>query len=236
MVEGDLFREVNEELRRERLKQLWDRFGSWVLTGAAVIVAVVGGYKYWQYWTAQQSAAAGARYVAALSLVEDGQQAEALEAFKAMAADAPAGYRLLAHLQMAGLAVKEDRIDDALAIYDAIVGDRGADQLLRDYATVQSAMLRVDKEDWTKIKNRLNQLIGAESPWRFSAREIVGLAAYRAGKMDEAERLFNDILSEPGVPTGVRQRANVMLALIIGAGASAKAGSKAKAEAAEKTN
>ena len=106
---ADIFQEVQEDLRRDRLKALWDRYGTLVVALMVVVVAVVGGWRGWQYYENQQAAAAGDKYEAASKLSADGKTAEARAAFAALSADAPAGYRTIAKLREADEAAKADK-------------------------------------------------------------------------------------------------------------------------------
>jgi hypothetical protein len=46
---------------------------------------------------------------------------------------------------------------------------------------------------------------------------MLGLSAYRLNDMGEAERQFTALVSDPGTPPNLRERADMMLALILGA-------------------
>ena len=75
---------------------------------------------------------------------------------------------------------------EAVAAFEAIAKESGVDPLLADYAALQAAMLRLDSASWTDMQNRLNGLAADGNAWRFSARELLGLAAQKAGKTEEA--------------------------------------------------
>ena len=95
---ADIFQEVQEDLRRDRLKAIWDRYGTAIVVVAALIVAGVGGWRAYGSYQAQAAATAGDRYEAAAKLAEDGKSDEARKAFAAIVADGPAGYRAIARL------------------------------------------------------------------------------------------------------------------------------------------
>ena len=59
---GDLFREVDEELRSDRFQEFWNRYGKILIGVAVAIVLATGGYRYYEYYTAKQAAEAGDRY------------------------------------------------------------------------------------------------------------------------------------------------------------------------------
>ncbi len=215
MSDGDFIREVDEAVRQDELKRLWDRFGVYIVLGAVLIVAGVAGYKGWVYWKETQSANAGARFTGALTLSEDGKIEDADAAFRDLVSQAPAGYRALSRFQLAAAAVKAGKPADAVKAYDALAADSSIDEVLQGFATVQAATLRVDEAGLDEIRKRVGPLADGTGPWRHSAREILGLAAYRAGDDAEAERYFTRALVDPGIPQNMRRRAEMMLALVV---------------------
>ena len=98
---SDIFHEVDEEVRREQLKKLWDRYSIYLIALAVLIVAGIGAWRGYEYWVAKKAAAAGAAFEAAVTLSEQGKHAEAEAAFAKVAAEAPQGYRVLARFRAA---------------------------------------------------------------------------------------------------------------------------------------
>lgn len=216
MSDRDFFREVDEAVRHERYRQLWDRYGLYAIAAAAFIVLAVAGHKAWTYWQERQAQETGAKFTQALSL-EDGPDAvQAREMLASLAEKGPEGYRVLARFQLAAAEAKAGELDKAVAAYDALARDSSVDPILRGRARLQAAGLRLDKADYAEMEERLKGLIESNSAWRFSARELLGLSAYRLNDMREAERQFSALLSDQGTPPNLRDRADMMLALIVG--------------------
>jgi hypothetical protein len=216
MSDRDFFREVNEAVRQDRYKQLWDQYGIYAIGAAAAVVLAVAGHKAWTYWQDKQAQEAGAKFTQALSLEDGPEAATAREMLAAMAEKGPEGYRMLARFQLAAAEAKAGELDKAVAAYDALAKDPSVDSILRDSAQLQAAALRLDKADYSEMEQRLKGLIESSSAWRFSARELLGLSAYRLNDMREAERQFSALLSDQGTPPNLRERADMMLALIVG--------------------
>jgi hypothetical protein len=218
MTDRDSFlREVDEAVRHDRYQQLWDKYGVYALVLAVLVVAGVAGYKGWTYWQQKQAQEAGAKFTQALSLEDGAEAAKAREMLTALAESGPEGYRVLARFQLAAAAAKAGETDKAVADYDALADDASVDPILRDHATLQAAALRLDKADYAEMERRLKGLIESASAWRFSARELLGLSAYRLNNMREAERQFSELVGDQGTPPNLRERADMMLALIVGA-------------------
>ncbi len=98
---SDIFNEVDEEVRREQLKKLWERYSNLIIGIAILVVLAVGAWRGYEFWQARKAAEAGAAYEAALKLSEEGKHSEAEEAFGKLAAQGTAGYRVLARMRQA---------------------------------------------------------------------------------------------------------------------------------------
>ncbi|MBQ0817574.1 MAG: tetratricopeptide repeat protein [Hyphomicrobiaceae bacterium] len=216
MSDNSFFREVDEAVRHDRFKALWDRYGVYILVGAALIIAGVASYKGWVYWSDRQAQEAGAEFTQALAL-ETGSDAEkARDAFASLAESGPSGYRVLARFQLAANEAKAGETDKAVAAYDTLSVDGKVDPILQGLATVRAAGLKIDDADYAEMERRLKGLIDTNSPWRFSARELLGLSAYSHGDLPAAQEQFTALVSDQGTPPNLRERANVLLALIAG--------------------
>ncbi len=217
-------REVNEEIRRERLQRIWERYGLFIVAAAVALLLGIIAYKVWEARLLTAREVAGARFEQAVRLAQAGRSEDALKEFQSLAANAPPGYQALARLRIAAADGRSGKSDAAVAAYEAIAKDQAVDSIIRDFASFEAANLRVDKADWTEIENRLTPLIQDTSAWRAVARETLGLAAYKAGKLAEARKLFEQILSDRRTPQSISERTLLMLSLLTDAEA-AKAGS-----------
>ena len=211
-----LLREVDEELRREQFQKLWEQYGTYMIAALAAVVLSVGGYKWWEGRRAAQAEQAGQRFEEALGMATEGKAEEARKVFTSIAAGSGASYPQLAQLALAGQAVKAGKTEDASAAYDA-AARRSSDPLIKDYARLQSAALKIDTADFTEVQNRLNDLIGDKSPWRFMARELLGVAAIRSGKLDEARNTLAPLSADLRAPATVRERAGALMSLVVAA-------------------
>ena len=217
MSNTDLVREVDEELRKEQYEKLWAKYRSAILVGAGLIVAIVAGYKGYQGLRESQAAAAGSQFDAATSLSQSGKAEDAAKALAAVASGGSGAYPQLAKLRLAALAAADGKTEDALTQYDAVATGSGGDATLRGLARINAAQLRLDKSDFTSMQNQLNDLATADGIWRNSARELLGLSAYKAGKLIEADDYFAAILADKDGHGAVSKVAVLMRELILAA-------------------
>ena len=221
----NFLREVEEELRRERFERIWKEYGTFILAGAALIVIGVLGYKYVENRRLTAAQTTGQRYEGAVDLASSGKDGSAEKEFAAIVAEGTGGYPELAWLQLAGVLLKQGKKADAIAAYDELAKS-GTDPLLRDYAALQAAGARLGEADFTEMQNRLTPLMADMSPWRYSARGLLGVAAFKAGKPDEARTVLTPLLVDQKTPASIAERAQIVLAEI----AAAEIGKKAAAE------
>ena len=209
-----LLREVEEEIRREQMQKMWQRYNGLILGAAALIVLAVAGYKFLETRRIAAEQSAGAEYAAAESLSDDKKKDEAEAAFKKLADEGPSGYGSLAKLQLAGAQVKDGKAADAIATYDSLAKDSGVDNLLKSFAQLQAASLRMPDADYAEIQNRLTPLAGDDAPFSKSARELLGVAAYKAGKYDEARKYLEPLLIDPNASEALQDRVKIVMSNI----------------------
>src|SRR5262249_22065480 len=150
----DIFQEVDEEVRREQLKKLWERYGGYLIAACIVVVLGVGGWRGYEWWQAEQAAPSGAAFEPAVALAGSGNHQEAARAFAKLSADGTTGYGVLARLRQAAELASVDR-KAAVAAYDAIAADNRPGQVVQDLAAVRASFLLVDTAPYSDILRRL---------------------------------------------------------------------------------
>ena len=209
----DIFHEVDEEVRREQLKKLWERYGGYLIAACVVVVLGVGAWRGYEWWQAKQAAQSGAAFEQAVTLAESGKHAEAAAAFAKLSADGTAGYRVLARLREAAELATTDR-KAAIAAYDAIATDNRVGQVIQDIAAVRAGYLLVDSAPYSEILQRLEPATAPDRAFRHSAREILALSAWKSGDVAATRRWTEMIMGDPQTPPGPRSRAQMLSELI----------------------
>ncbi|MGX1322185.1 hypothetical protein AB7M17_005638 [Bradyrhizobium sp. USDA 377] len=210
---SELFDEVDEAVRREQLKKLWDKYSIYFIALMVLVVVAVGGWRGYQYLEAQKAAEAGAAFEKAVELSEQGKHAEAETAFTELAAKAPSGYRTLARLRAAAEAASRDP-KAAAKLYDDVAADRGVGGEWQDLARIRAAGLLVDSASYADIQQRLEASATPKSTFRHTAREMLALSAWRNNDMTAARKWLDAIAEDGETPPGLRSRAEALAALL----------------------
>jgi hypothetical protein len=209
---SDIFREVDEEVRRERLKQLWDRYGNGAIALALIIVIAIGGWRAYQWWEAKKAAEAGAQFEAALKLSSEGKHEEAEAAFEKLASQGTAGYRTLARFRAAEELSKRDP-QAAVRVYDALAADAHIGQTLQDLAAIRAGLVLVDTVSYGELRSRLELLTAEDRPFRHTARELLALSAWRAGDGAAVKHWVDILMTDAGTPADIRNRVEMLSTL-----------------------
>ena len=214
---SELFDEVDEEVRREQLKKLWDKHSVLIIAAMVLVVAAVAGWRGYQYLEAKKAAEAGAAFEKAVALADQNKHAEAEAAFTELAAKAPSGYRTLARLRAAAEVAARDAKGDpkaAVKLYDDIAADRSVGAEQQAVAKIRAAGLLIDTASYAEILQRLEASAGPRSTFRHSAREMLALSAWRNNDMTAARKWLDEIGNDGETPPGLRSRAEALQALL----------------------
>jgi hypothetical protein len=210
---SEIFDEVQEEVRREQLKKLWERYQTLIVAVAFLIVAGVGGWRGYIYWENKKAQEAGAQFEAAATLAEQKKSAEAEVAFQKLATEAPQGYRTLARFRAAAEVATRDAAA-AVKMYDDIASDRNTAAAEQDLAALRAGSLLVDTASYADVKARLEPLTGADRTYRHSARELLAVSAWRSKDLTAARQWIDAINTDALSPPTLRSRMDALQALL----------------------
>ena len=210
---SELFDEVDEDIRRDQLKRLWDQYSIFIIAGVILIIAAVGGWRGYQYLEAKKAAEAGAAFDAATELSEQNKHAEAEAAFTKLAATAPSGYRMLARMRAAAETASRDP-QAAAKMYDDIAADRSFGSSEQNLAKVRAASLLVDTAAYPDMLQRLQTAAAPGETYRHTARELLALSAWRANDSAATRQWLDMIANDGETPASLRTRAESLQALL----------------------
>jgi len=191
-----VFREVDEELRNERMNKLWRQFGPYVIGVAVVIILIVAGNEAWRWWQTSTANNGAEQFTAALDVVESGDIAAGQTALQEVINSGSGQYPVLAQFRSAALLAKEGKTTEAVAAYDTLM-TTSSDIRLRELAAIFAAYLLVDAGDPLLVTQRVGEMQEPTHPMRNAAREAIGLAHYKAGNYVDARVLFDAIAADP---------------------------------------
>lgn len=209
---SDIFREVEEEVRQERLQKWWKKYGNYVVAGVSILVIGVAGWKLWERYDLQQRMKASSQIESAAQMSAAGQSDLAAQAYAQIAKKAPSGYALVAQLNQADELLATGRTNDAVALYMKVAEHDKAG--IGDVARMRAAWAQGDKLSTEELKTLLAPLNDGKSKWRYMARELLAYRALHDNNTAVAGKEFAALAADKDAPTSLRQRADAMATLI----------------------
>jgi hypothetical protein len=218
MSDDGFFREVDQELRQDKAKALWDNYGPAAIGLAVLVVLGTAAYVGYDYFVSTRANRSGDAFSQALNLAHDGKNDEALAALDQLEKDGHGAYPVLARLRAATVLADKRDTDGAVQAFDAVSADNAVPVSIRDIARLRAGILLVDNGSYDDVAKRVEVLAVDTNPLRHSARELLGLAAWKEGRLSDAQKFFDQIGNDEAAPRNVRERANLMTELIRGSG------------------
>lgn len=219
MADDSFFREVNEEMRQDQARALWDRYGPAVLALAVLVVLATAAWVGYDYWNTSRANRSGDDFSQALALANEGKNDEALGALQVLESEGYGAYPLLARMRAATVLAAKGDFAGAVAGFDAVAADGSIPASIRDMARLRAALLLVDNGSYADVAGRVETLATDTNALRHSAREAMALSAWKEGRAADALTLLEQISADDGAPRNVRERATLLAELIRGQGA-----------------
>lgn len=209
----DIFREVDDEVRRARAEALWRRYGGALVALAVLVVAAVAGWRFWDASRQRAIEASGARFEQALDAARTGNADTADATLAELARSGAGGYAILARIRAAGELARRDPADGA-ARFEELARDGALKAPLPDFMALRGAQARLAAGEPEKARPVLERLAAPPNPWRHAAREMLATLALSTGDADAAGRRLDEIVVDPETPPGTRARAELLLGLV----------------------
>jgi hypothetical protein len=209
----DFFREVDEEVRRDRVLKFWQKYQNWLIGGALLLVIGTGAWRLYENNRISTAEAAGARYEAALRALASGNKDEAQTALAGLENDKSQGYAMLARFLAADLTAAKDP-EAGVKAYEALAADPNVGSSMQAAAQVRAAMIWIDREDPKKFILRFTPYATAGKPFVNTYRELLALAAFKSGDYEGAGKWLDQIVVDGNAPPGLRNRAQALLGLV----------------------
>ena len=211
---SDIFREVEEDVRRERLQKLWKAYGSYAVVAIALLFAGIAGWQVWERREQQERQKVSDAFIAAQRITNP---QSAASAFADMARTAPTGYAQVARLSQAGAMLTSGQRDGAIDLYKQIAKDDSG--LIGSVARLRAGWALAETASRTELVELLKPLDQPGNAWRLNAREVLAYADYRAMDTKSALTKYSELAADPESPQGLRSRAQAMAAFLKNGGA-----------------
>jgi hypothetical protein len=213
-------REVDENLRRDRMRDFGKKYGAWLVVAMVLFLVASGGFIWWQQHKLQQSEKQVQQLAEIFKNIGAGAPGNAPQQLDELAEDGGKAVRATALFTRAALAIQQNDLKLAIAKYAQIAGDSTLPQPYRDAAVIRQTALEFDQLQPQQVIARLQPLTKPGNPWFGTAGEMTAMALIKQGQKAQAAQLFAAIAKDTSVPDQIRAR-SVQIASTLGVDASA---------------
>lgn len=213
-LEDGLIREVNDDLRHDKLKEIWEKYGTYIIVLVVLLIgstAVFEGYKSWKTSVENKEAQS---FISAIAEIDEGKTEEGLKSFEDIANNARTEFKYLAKLQISNIYFKNGQTEEAIEKLKEIYSDKSVGKSLRNIAAIKLVSHTIDTADAESIRQILEPMVVEQNAFRYAAKEMLGLLEIREGNLEAAKTIFEELSSDSLVAAGIKQRAEEMLLLI----------------------
>jgi hypothetical protein len=207
-------REVDEEVRRDRMASIWTRYGRWIVVGFLAALAAFAGYLFWRNYQQTVAGEEGEKLQTAYDALAASNPTAAAKPLAELATSRSDGNRALAKFTQADVLLQRDDFKGAAAKFAEISRDDDLAPAFRDLALIRQTVAEYDTLAPQAVIGRLGPVAVPGNAYFGSAGELVAAAHLRAGRRDQAGRLFGQIARDANVPATLRQRAVQMAGLL----------------------
>jgi len=200
-------REVDEELRQEKLANIWKKYRMLVYTGVVAIILGTIGFEWYQAWQTKIRLAESDRYDNATVMIVQGQTNEAINALEQLAKDGQTGYRYLAQMQVAGILLKEDETEKGLSYLKSLSENTEAPQALQEAALLSYVGHQIDTGNAAQLQSILKPILSQpEDAFYGVAVELSALLYIKSNQVDQAKSLLNSALQNTSLEPQTKER------------------------------
>ena len=201
---SDIIRQIDEDLRREKLSKIWNKYGLYAVSTIIVIVFTVIGYQLNVSISKSKNEILVETFIKATN---DNNFIEQIPLYEEIISSNNEYLSGLAALRTSNLQVQNGNIEEGYSTLEKIAENIEYDVVIRDLATYLLFMAKMeDPDDLASNLNLTNERIES-SPFKYSFLEIIAVRKLILGDYAEAKKDFEDLISNLDLPIEIRNRA-----------------------------
>ncbi|MBE6444966.1 MAG: tetratricopeptide repeat protein [Alphaproteobacteria bacterium] len=214
LAEDALINEVSEEVKNDQMKQLWNKYGLFVIIFVALALTVAVSFETFKSWINKKNEEISNAYAVAVSLQIQGRTEESLKIFETISQKSNL-YSDIAKLQMANIYLEQEKNDKAIEILEFLSQGKGDNEQMQEIAILKLAGLKLEAgSPAEEIKHLLSPLIQSDGRNYTVAHELLAMLAIRDKNFNEAKQEYEYILASANSSDTLKSRAQDMITIL----------------------
>ncbi|MDO4184116.1 MAG: tetratricopeptide repeat protein [Rhodospirillales bacterium] len=214
-MQDAFIREVDEDLKNESLKKLWDKYGLLITICVVAVLTLAVSYESLKAWYIRRAENWSDAYAVALTLQSQGKYEESSQALSMIIDKKFGSFADLAKMQQINVLLDSGKANEAQDLMSQIIADKSFNAQLRDVATVKLASYKQDSASFQEMATLLSPITSnSKNAWYAFANEMLAMIHVRDGNVEEAKSIFNNLLENNDVSDDVKNRIKDILSVL----------------------
>ena len=207
---SNLFNEIDDDLRQDRLKTFWATYKNSIYAAVIVISLVLIGSEAYQYYSKSKTEKSGLILSQIIESVSDKELGLTSDYIDELLESGTSDYRTYALLLKSDNFISQNKLDDARETYIDLI-KKAENSLIRDLAKLKLSYLNVDNDSFEQIQGELSSIVENDNPLSLFAYEVLAMSAYKHGLYERGVEYLNIIITNDKTTNGMFDRAQMML-------------------------
>ena len=202
---ADIFDEVSEELKQDRLIQIWKKYSKYIISILFITIISIFSYQFFVYWNKKKLEANSQQFFNAIENLENKRYEESSKIFLKSSNEDNEGYRVLSLFGLAETNYKMGNINEMILNYKNIYEDTNVDLYHRDLSRLLSVM-KDNISTFEKQINILKPILNSPSKLQLLAAELEVMLHIRFENINEALVKLNNLLKRSDISLEQKSR------------------------------
>ena len=206
---ADIFDEVSEELKQDRLVQIWKKNSKYIISFILIVVVLIISFQLFLNWSEKKLEVSSQQFFNALEKLEEKKYEESFKIFLKSSTEENEGYRVLSLFGLAETNYKKGNIEEMSSNYKNIYEDTNIDLYYRDLSRILSVM-KDNISTFDKQINILKPILNSPSKLQFLAAELEIMLYLRSGNVNDAYTKIKNLLKRPNISLEQKSRLELL--------------------------
>ena len=202
---ADIFDEVSEELKQDRLIQIWKKYSKYIISFLFITIISIFSYQLFIYWDKKKLEANSQQFFNAIDKLENKKYEESSRIFFKSSNEDNEGYRVLSLFGLAETNYKSGNINEMILNYKNIYEDTNVDLYYRDLSRLLSVM-KDNVSTFDQQINILKPILNSPSKLQLLAAELEVMLHIKFENINEALVKLNNLLIRPDISLEQKSR------------------------------
>ena len=203
---ANIFREVDEDIRKERYINLFRKYGVYVI---AIIVIIVGTLASIQFYSGYQVNKNEMLFAEYINIIENNSD-DTLEKLSDSGNTSNLFLNGMNLLKRSDLLVASGQIDQATLLLSEAIENNNLNKIHNDVAIYKLLMINIETLSIEEIKSYQNKLISEVDAF-YLTEELIAIKFLIEGQKEDAIKKLSELSTDNSVPIEIKNRSAVFI-------------------------